>query len=371
MMIVFYILFFLLLLYTLAIVWLGIGFLQTKTFEVNSPPEEEIPVSIIICARNEEKTIARCLKSILAQHYSKDKMQVILINDASSDSTVFQAEAILKNSAIAYKLISNRQQKGKKQSISFAMQFTAHELIVLRDADTYTYSDVWLKTMCCFYTEKKSDLIIGPVAISDNSGSLWAIQTIENNVLTVLNCGSAHYKKPFLCNGANLAFTRSIFEKVNGYNSHINVASGDDILFLEDVKKVPGAHIDFLKNKNAIVSTYPCFSFSSLMRQKIRWASKFKVNKNRLNLVLAILSFSINSGWLFCLFYGFLVPENGRLSLIFVLFKLFIDFLLLFLASRFIKNKALAPYVFPIGFIYPIYSCLVAVAAIFVKPKWK
>jgi hypothetical protein len=140
---------------------------------------------------------------------------------------------------------------------------------------------------------------------------------------------------------------------------------------MEDIKKVQGSVITYLKSCEAIVYTYPCFSFAALLSQKVRWASKFKVNKNPINLLLAALTFIVNFSWLYCLFYGFLVPQNGGLSLIFVLLKLLIDFLLLFLASRFLKNKALVFYALPVGCIYPIYAVIVALASLFMKPKWK
>ncbi|MBA3662620.1 MAG: glycosyltransferase [Bacteroidetes bacterium] len=371
MTVVFYILLIVLSAYASVVFWLAFGYLRVKTSGTHEELESCLSVTIIICARNEEKKIGRCLKTIVQQDYDLSRIQLILVNDASSDSTVFQAQSALKDSGINYKIITNASRKGKKQSITYALQFAEHELIITRDADTFTKSYNWLKSISDFQRETSSDLIIGPVNISDNYGMLWALQAIENKVLNVLNAGSSFYKKPFLCSGANLLFTKTIFEKTNGYHSHLTIDSGDDILFLEDVKKIKDARINYLKSEEAIVSTYPCFSFSELIHQKVRWASKVKVNSNKLNLSLALLSFIVNCGWLFCLFNGFLVPQKWSLSLIFVLLKLLIDILLLFLASRFLKNRALAWYVLPVGCIYPIYAVLVAIASLFLKPKWK
>jgi cellulose synthase/poly-beta-1,6-N-acetylglucosamine synthase-like glycosyltransferase len=250
------------------------------------------------------------------------------------------------------------------------MQFAEHDLIVSRDADTFTKSYSWLKSIADFQKQNKSDLIIGPVAIADNFGIMWALQAIENNVLNVFNCGSAYFKKPFLASGANLIFKKAIFEKTNGYASHLAIESGDDVLFLEEVKKVDGSKIHYLKSTEAIVYTYPARTFSHLIKQKIRWASKFKSNTNKLNLLLSLVSFVINAAWLFCLFYGFLIPQNGGLSLIFVLLKLLIDILLLFLASGFLKNRSLILYALPVGCIYPVYALIVGIGSVFGKPKW-
>lgn len=366
---VFYILLVLLFIYAVVLIGLSAGFVATKDFSSN---EEEIflPVTIIICARNEEKKIGKCLKSIVQQDYDLSKIQLIVVNDASNESTVFQAQNALKDSQLNYKIISNPSRKGKKQSITYGMQFAEHDLIITRDADTFTKSFSWLKSISDFQRANNCDLIIGPLAINDNFGILWALQAIENNVLAVLNVGSAFFKKPFLASGANLIFTRAIFEKTKGYSSHISVESGDDVLFLEDVKKITGSKIRYLKSSEAIVYTYPTPNFSALLKQKVRWASKFKINPNKTNLSIAILSFIINAAWIFCLLYGFLIPQKGELSLIFVLLKLVIDILLLFLASRFIKNKSLALYAIPVGCVYPIYAVIVAIRSVFYKPKW-
>ena len=361
--------FVLLLCYSGILLWLVYGYLRTPHLTVVQK-RNQTAVTIIICARNEEKTISHCLSSLLKQDYAPGNIQLILINDASTDSTVLKAESILKTSGINYRIITNAEQKGKKASITYAMQQATHELIVLRDADTFTHSGKWLQSVSDCYAESSADLIIAPVAIADSFGLFWALQAIENNVLAVAACGSTWYNKSFLCSGANLIFTKAVFEKTNGYTSHSHIASGDDIFFLEDVKKLRGSKILYLKSWEAIVYTYPCFSFSDLIRQKTRWASKFKLNKNKLNLALSLLAFSVNFAWLFC-FVFVNDPVYREALLLFVLFKLFIDILLLFLASGFIKNKNILWFALPVGFIYPIYACVVGIASVFVKPRWK
>lgn len=356
-------------LYSILLLWMAMGFVRSRYFKAKEK-NLQLPLSIIICARNEEKNISICLNSLLKQNYVLNKVQLILINDASSDATVQRAEGILSRSGINYKIISNAQQKGKKQSITYAMQFVSNKLIVLRDADTFTLSPTYLQSISDFYQHTHSDLIIAPIAIANSSGLLWALQAIENNILALLTGGSAFYKKAFLCNGANLIFTREIFEKTGGYSSHLDVASGDDIYFLEDIKQIPGSKINYLKSQDALVYTYPAFSFSALLNQKIRWASKFKRNKNKLNFTLALLSFGVNFTWVLALLL-LNFPALRLPALLFISLKLIIDILLLFLTSRFIKNKQLMWYSLPVACIYPVYAVIVGISALFVKPKWK
>lgn len=363
------ILFVSLLVYLLVLGWLTAGFFKTKTFHPSDTTQ--LPLSIIICARNEEKTIVRCLHSVLDQEYDRSKIQLILINDASSDATVTLAERVLKNSGLNYRIISNPVQKGKKQSITYAMQLVNNDLVLLRDADTYTRSRKWLQTISAFHRETGSEFIIGPIALADNFGLLWAIQAIENNVLALMSCGSAYYHKPFLCSGANLIFSRRLFTQIGGYDSHLAIPSGDDIFFLEEAKKTKNTHIRYLKSVDALVYTYPVRSFSGMLHQKIRWASKFKYNSNPLNFSLALISFGVNAGWVLAFASVFCTPAQSCLALSFLLSKLLFDILLLFLASRFIKNRLLTGFALPTALIYPIYACLVALGSFFVKPNWK
>lgn len=349
--------------------WMAYGFLRTPVFKTTNTVDQ--PVTVIICARNEAQLVAACLNSLITQSYDPGRLQVIFINDASTDQTLAIAENVLSRSAVDYRIISNTSQKGKKESISSAMEIAKHELIVLRDADTITPSSTWLKTISAYQQETSADLIIGPIALADNSGLLWALQAVETNVLTVITGGSTHHAAPFLCSGANLAFTRSIFRAVNGYSSHLRHSSGDDIFFLEDVKRLPAAKIVYLKSPEAIVRTYATTSFGALLRQRTRWAAKVRYNTNWLNRVTAVITVLANCAWLFAFVSVLVNPLSDNAVRLLVLYKLGFDILLLFLASGFIKNKRLLAYALPVALVYPTYSLLVSVATVTIKPKWK
>jgi cellulose synthase/poly-beta-1,6-N-acetylglucosamine synthase-like glycosyltransferase len=356
--------------YGFVLLYLAYGFIRTKNYSLKQVNQHS-HVSIIICARNEEKNIGKCIESVASQDYPKEKIDLIFVDDASTDHTLAIAKLLLTKYKFNYQVIKNPVQCGKKVNLSKAIELAKFELIITRDADTFTLSKNWLSSITQFQNDTKSDLIIAPIALQNKIGLFWALQAIENNILSVLTCGSSYFNKPFLANGANLAFTKNIFKKTKGYQSHINTASGDDVLFLEDVKKISGSLIKYIKSKDAIVYTYPTYCFKELIHQKIRWAGKFKVNKNILNLVLALLSFGVNLTWLLYFILYLFNPKVYENSFHFILIKLLLDFLILLVASSFIKNKSLQWYSLPVGLIYPLYACTVALAAVFVKPKWK
>jgi biofilm PGA synthesis N-glycosyltransferase PgaC len=358
----------LLICYATTLCVLARGFIKMPPFK--GAPASPVPVTIIIPARNEQQHLSRCLKSIIEQDYPRQYIQIVVINDASTDSTALVADTTLEDAGIDYRVLSSPMRKGKKDSISTAVKFARHDFIILRDADTYTASPNWLNDMCSMYAQR-SGLVIGPVAVERGKGILGAIQSLETGILALVTGGSAFYKKPFLCSGANLGFTKDIFQRTGGYQSHSHLVSGDDVFFLEDVKKLGDVPVNFLKSKDSIVITYPLKSAREVLMQRSRWASKFRYNSNVMNLWLAFLVFAANVAFVLALLGMFIKPEMRTYSGLYVLAKLSVDVFLLSLASGFIKSRVPLIQGIPAALVYPLYACAVAMLSIFIKPVWK
>lgn len=328
-------------------------------------------VTIVIAARNEQGKMAHCIASIATQDVPKQFVEIIVVDDASTDNTYQEAAQALSQCGIQYRLIQNEQHLGKKRSLALGIEKSSSEIIVCRDADTFTVSAKWLSSILDFMLSTKKEFIIGPVAMAHNRGILSSLQETEMSVLTMFTMSSAYFKAPFLCNGANLAFTKNIFLKAGGYKSHVHLASGDDIFFLEAVKKIDKNTIAYLKNTEAIVYTFPEKTFQSLIHQKIRWSSKLFMTSSVINWLSAIIIGLTNLLWIGAIFYIFFDSQNLPVGLFFVLSKLLIDILLVFLASGFIKVKTKPLYVLLVSLCYPFYTIMVAVLSVFLKPNWK
>ena len=358
----------LLVFYAATLFILAWGFLRMPDFK--RPLSAPVPVTIIVPARNEQQHLARCLRSIIEQDYPRQYIQVVVINDASTDSTALVADTTLEDAGIEYRILSSPMRKGKKDSISTAVRFARHDLIVLRDADTYSGSPNWLRDMCSLYQEAPG-LVIGPVAVEKGPGVLGAIQSLESAILALVTGGSSYFEKPFLCSGANLGFNKKTFERTGGYQSHSHLVSGDDVFFLEDVKKLGDVPIRFLKSREAVVVTYPLKSAREVLMQRSRWASKFRYNSNVLNLWLGLLVFACNAAFIPALLGFFIKPELRTGCGLYVLVKLSVDVFLLSLASGFIKSRVPLKQGIAAALVYPFYACAVALLSIFIKPVWK
>lgn len=329
-------------------------------------------VSVIISARNEEETIEKCIRQLILQRFDKEQFELIIIDDASEDNTYELAESILKDSDVDYRLIKQPAHQGKKKNLAIAIELAKGDIIITSDADITYRSLNWLSYIASYFEAHNPNLLILPIDFKDEYTFISKFQIVENIALMAVSAGYTTLKKSFMCSGANLAFKKSAYVAVKGYQSHIHIASGDDVFLLEDIKKLDVSAIHYLSVKDVIVTTKSQPDFKSLLNQRVRWASKFRHNTNWLNFFgglvvllanlfpLALLVSVLNQSVI-------LVPYLVTFTLVKVIF----DFLLLFLASHFLNKAKYFWWLLSFECVYFMYALIVGIASLFYKPYWK
>ncbi len=262
--------------------------------------------SIIICAYNEEKNIQKCLRSILEQEFDKNNVEIIVVDDGSSDNTFEYAKNVLEASGCQFQIICNEKNIGKKRSIEHAVNASdkESEWIVLRDADTYTKNFNWLKTLINCEVEGV-DLIIAPVIFTaDRFNFLSWFQFFENLALMHLTYSSWKMQHPILCNAANMAFKKRAFLELQPYKDNYNILSGDDIFLLQKFFKARKNIKAVFKSESTVYTEIP-ESWKQMLVQKYRWVSKASAVSNIFNLFSAFLMATTNLLLFFLFFYSF------------------------------------------------------------------
>lgn len=355
------------LLITIAIV--GFGKLKRVIKDVHHQESEFI--SIIISARNEAKHIKECIFEINKQNYPKNLYELILIDDASEDNTYHLAYNSLIKSDIDFQIIQQTEHKGKKFNLSQAIEKAKGTIIITSDADVLYRHQNWLTTISNYFKAYSPNMLIMPIDYLTQSGVLSSFQIVENIALTGYTAGYTGIYKPFMCNGANLAFKKVAYHSVSGYQSHMSISSGEDVFLMEDIKKQEPKSIHYVLKRELIVKTTPVNNIKDLLNQRIRWAYKSKTNPNHLNLFAGFIIVAAN-----LLILALLVAILKKSVItpylsIFVLAKFVFDFLLLFLASDFLGRIKYIWWLVPFECIYWIYALIVGTTSLFMKPYWK
>ncbi|HCN83879.1 MAG TPA: glycosyl transferase, partial [Sphingobacteriaceae bacterium] len=212
-------------------------------------------VSILIAARNEEEKIHLTIEDILAQNYPQDLMELIVVDDHSTDRTSDIILSYADRGVILLKLNEDRALNSyKKKAISEAIKISAGELMVATDADCRMGKN-WLRTVVSFYEKNNSKLVSSPVAYYEEKDTFEDMQTLEFLFLIGLGASSIGNKMPSTCNGANLAYRKDVFFELGGFSGIDDLASGDDELFLHKVASRYPDDIGFCKSSGAIVYT--------------------------------------------------------------------------------------------------------------------
>ncbi|MFK7933027.1 MAG: glycosyltransferase [Saprospiraceae bacterium] len=252
-------------------------------------------VSIIIPARNEADNILLCLHSILKQSYPQDLLQIIVIDDHSTDATPQLVTRLNDSRILLLKLVNfpspTQNQSFKKQAINLGIQHATGELIITTDADCITPPD-WLNLIVSFYEEKNPVFIAAPVNFYAEENALEKFQSLDFMGMMAITGAGIHQGWMHMCNGANLAYPKTAFYAVDGFVGIDHLASGDDMLLMQKIARQFPNRIGFIKNKAATVLTKAKPTLRSFLQQRIRWASKSTAYPEwKVTLVLALVFF--------------------------------------------------------------------------------
>lgn len=357
--------------YVLLIASLVYGFNRVPDFKYQAQ-KTVTHFSIVIPFRDEAKHLPELLDSISNLDYNKTQFEILFVNDASIDTSVIIIKNHFINSDIRYQVLQNNRQSNspKKDAITTAIKHVKHAWVITTDADCILPKS-WLKTYDAFIQSTASTMIVAPVTYKPNASFLDNFQTLDFWSLQTVTIGAFGLKHPFLCNGANLAFTKTMFNTLEGYKGNDAIASGDDIFLMEKFIKNTPQTVTYLKSRDATVTTYPESSWTKLYHQRLRWASKTS-NYTRLfpklvGLIVLITNTSLIALSLLCVLGIINFYSWGIL----VLLKIAIDFFAIYKSAKFYATKKpLRHYIFS-SLLYPIFSCTIACNATFFKYKWK
>jgi biofilm PGA synthesis N-glycosyltransferase PgaC len=359
----------LLFVYIITLVVLLFGYQKIKIFKYEKD-NPTIQFSIIIPFRNEASHLTDLLKSIEKLDYPTALFELIFVDDESTDQSVnsIKTESAFNN----YRIIKNIRKSAspKKDAITEAIKFSKFDWIVTTDADC-RLPENWLMIFNQFIQENNPTMIAGSVGYQIEKGLINTYQQLDNFSLQTVTIGGFGFKNPLMCNGANLAYRKDVFTEILGFEGNDSVASGDDIFLMEKFVKRDENGVQFLKNKNAVVITAAENSWSDIINQRIRWASKTSKQNNVaskfIGLIVFLMSLYLIVGIIFCLFHFTFI----KFFIGFLVSKLIIDFIFSSQTAYFTKKRIYLLSYISNAIVYPFITVFVVLNSISGSYKWK
>jgi cellulose synthase/poly-beta-1,6-N-acetylglucosamine synthase-like glycosyltransferase len=359
------------LIYAVTICQLISGFNTIKTYK-NKELEPKTFFAIVIPFRNENTNLPSLLESIKRLNYPKKLFEIILIDDFSEDDSVKTIyNWRMENGEFQTTLLENLRVSNspKKDAISRAIPIVKNEWIITTDADCVVQEN-WLMTLDDYIQNQKASMIVGAVSYNCNSSFLHQFQQLDVTSLQGATIGSFGMGLGFMCNGANFCYTKSLFQKLNGFSGNNKLTSGDDVFLLQKaIAKCPN-EVHYLKSKATIVATKPLNSWKELYHQRARWASKTSSYESVFGKDLAIIVFVGNLSLILGLFFCYIDWIDWRNFILLFVLKFISDFILLNKTNSFL-NKKRTRYLFLSSLIYPFFCVSVVLFSIFKNQVWK
>lgn len=353
--------FIILITYCLFLVALGIGWNRAGRLRESDTMQWENSITVVIPVRNGASTILPLLQSIRDQ--TLQPREVIIVDDHSDDDLGGK----LNESALSNIRLLLNEGSGKKQAITTGVKHSKSSIIVTTDVDCVAPAG-WLKTMAAAFHSKDVSFAFGPVAIAGDDNFFAGLQAIEFASLIGSGAATAALGMPTMCNGANLAYRKTIFEAVGGYEGTFDVASGDDEHLMRKVMAINGKVL-FVGDKQAIVRTHSIGGFLPLIFQRLRWASKWKVNSDWFSKTLAVYILSSQLTFVAAI-AGAIVFTSAPL-LAAVCAKVVLEGMFLYHVCRFLNVSWNIVAFVILQLTYPFYVTLIGGASLFYTPPWK
>lgn len=355
--------------------WLVIRFLLRHW---EALPSHQIPadfqartrVSILIPARNEAANIATCLRTLQAQIYPTALVEILLIDDHSTDDTAEIARQMALPNLRVLPVADGIG--GKKAALTYGIGQASGELILTTDADCEVPAD-WLAQHVSVYQQQATAFVTAPVVLTAGPSALERFQALDMLGTMLITGAGIQSRTILMSNGANLAYPRTVFAQVGGFAGIDRLASGDDMLLMHKIARAYPDGIGFIKNRAAAVYTPAVSNWRAFFQQRLRWATKSGTYQDwRIIAVLALVFFlcwGIILSPLLAVFWGW----TGLLPFIILFgFKVVADYQLLGRATRFFHQAELLRYFWPSQFLHILYIALIGLLAnIFREYEWK
>ncbi len=220
-------------------------------------------VSVIVPAHNEELTLEKTCRSVLALDYPGELLELVIVNDGSTDGTLKVAHAIKRSRPAAVRVISQENQ-GKWKAMNTGIAASSGEFIACLDADSTVRKDALIK-MLPYFSDQRVAVVLPMLYVDSPKNLLQKIQWHEyvinmfyRKVAGFLNC--IH-----VAPGPFSLYRKSVLLEIGGFREGFKTED------LEICMRLQSRHYKIMQTTETEAYTEAPDTFGELYRQRKRW----------------------------------------------------------------------------------------------------
>jgi len=327
--------------------------------------DELLPVSVIVAARNEEDNILNCMKSLDELVYPSEKLEIIIVDDKSTDKTGGIIDNFISGKEKFKKIVTKKEigkLKGKTNALANALEIAKGEIILTTDADCAVHP-LWAYTTASYYQPDVA--VVNGFTTQKAYNGFSGMQAIDFIYLLIVASGTINLGKPISCIGNNMSYRKKAYLEVGGYEN-LPFSVTEDFNLLHAIYKLKKYKIIYPLDTEALVTSLPCNNIKRLYHQKKRWSVGGLGSPFAGYLIMA---------------YGFITNLCMLLTPVFfstiwlylIFFKIVIDFLFIYPVHSALGLKKNLKYFINWQIYYTIYVVMIPFVLTFIgkKVSWK
>lgn len=330
--------------------------LSRYQIESNQTETDLPPLSVIICAHNEQDNLREFLPNILNQDYPN--FEVIVVNDFSTDETPWVLQEFDEQYA-HLKVVEIKEhirlKHGKKFAVSMGIKASKYETLVFTDADCTPQSDQWLKEVASAF-RPETEIVLGYSPYFKKRGLLNLLIRFETSHTAMSYLAYALKGDAYMGVGRNMAYKKGLFFRNKGFAAHMHIKSGDDDLFVN--QNATAINVNIALSPAAIVYSAPKTTWKSYYKQKARHSGASTIYKKRHQRMLGTQLVSAVLFYLTLIAVAIAFPSFWYVPLAAYLLRLFAQWAVFTAIYKKLEVKELIWWLPLVDFIYYFYICI-------------
>lgn len=341
------------------------SFHKQKNIEIS---HKNVPVSIVIVAKNDAHILINTLPELLNQDYPQ--FEVVVVNDNSKDETA-QLVVDFQNRFSNLKLLNLESSvtniRGKKFPLSLGIKAANYDYVLLTDADCLPASNQWIRLMAQHFSDT-TQIVLGYNRIRKKIGFINSLIRFDRLHQAIQYFSYCLARMPFMGMGQNLAYTKTIFFKNKGFAYQNHLQFGDDDLFINRVATAQNCAMEYAKEAHTI-SRFGA-NFGHWLSLKVFRRKTRKLNTKPKRFLLNFYHFLITFFYIALGFAVYFTINNIiYLSVVLgiIMIKFIVQYICFGIAAKKLDEKSLIPNILLYDIFFAFFNPIIYIFSIFKK----